>query len=267
MIGPLDALAERFIRNLLGLTDLALRIDWLNAQVQAEPLDQLARLLDVVVRNSEVADPKAREVLVTIALWTAGTARPADLERLRQAALEQRLLSLQRVIRRVPSTSLAPDLEAARIPDYGAGRELTLGERRSLARRSGRQRFDTLIKDPHPMVIRELLSNPKTTEDDVVRLAADRPARHSTILAIAATRWLARRRVRMTVLLNPGSPGSVALPLVGLCTVSELRELMRGADIPVILRITASELAERRPPLADPDWEGERGSSSPKPIQ
>ena len=71
----------------------------------------------------------------------------------------------------------------------------------------------------------------------------------------------------MTVLLNPGSPGSVALPLVGLCTVSELREIIRGADVPVILRITAGELAERRPPLADPEWEGERGSNSPKPMQ
>jgi hypothetical protein len=86
-------------------------------------------------------------------------------------------------------------------------------------------------RDPHPMVVTELLTNPKTTEDDVVRLAAFRPARATSIEAIARTRWLTRRRVRMTVLLNPGSPPRVSLPLVGLCTRTELLEVARGADV------------------------------------
>jgi hypothetical protein len=50
-------------------------------------------------------------------------------------------------------------------------------------------------------------------------------------------------------LLNPGSPPRVSLPLVGLCARPELLEVARGADVPVIQRITANELAERRPPL------------------
>jgi hypothetical protein len=244
--------AERFVRCLLGLPDLQLRVDWLNAQVQTEPPYLLAPLLDVVIGESEIGEARAREALLTIALWAAGMASTCDLDRLRQVALEQRLLSLQRVIRRVPTATLPPEGSEPRIPNYGAGRELTLGERRSLARRSGRQRFDALIKDPHPMVIRELLSNPKTTEDDVVRVAAVRPARPTSILAIASTRWLARPRVRMSVLQNPGSPLSVALPLVGLCTRGELLELARGADVPPLLRITAGELAERRAPLSQP---------------
>jgi hypothetical protein len=249
--------AERFVRCLLALPDLQLRVDWLNTTVQTEPPYLLAPLLDVVIGESEIGEARAREALLTIALWAAGMARSQDLERLRQVALEQRLLSLQRVIRRVPTATLPPEGSEPRIPDYGAGRELTLGERRSLARRSGRHRFDALIKDPHPMVIRELLSNPKTTEDDVVRVAAFRPARPTSILAIASTRWLARRRVRMSVLQNPGSPLSVALPLVGLCTRAELLELARGADVPPVLRITAGELAERRPPMSQPAPEGD----------
>ena len=244
-----DTDSDRFKRAVLSLTDIRLRIDWLDQHVQHQPPDVLAALLDVVIGESEISEPKAREVLVTIALWVAGQARESDLDGLRRAALDQRLLSLQRVIRRVPSPSQAPEPTEPRIPDYGRGRELTLGERRNLARRSDRQNFDALLRDPHPMVVTELLTNPKTTEDDVVRLAALRPVRSSTIEAIARTRWLSRRRVRMTVLLNPGSPARVSLPLVGLCTRSELLELARGADVPVILRITAHELAERRPPL------------------
>jgi hypothetical protein len=244
-----DTDADRFKRALLSLPDVRLRIDWLAAHVQSEPAGNVAALLDVVIGESEVSDARAREVLVTIALWAAGSPREVDLERLREAALEQRLLSLQRVIRRVPSPSQPAQASEPRIPDYGAGRELTLGERRNLARRSDRQKFDVLLRDPDPMVVTELLANPKTTEDDVVRLAALRPARPSAIEAIARTRWLTRRRVRMSVLLNPGSPPRVAVPLVGLCTRGELLELARGADVPTILRITANELAARRPPL------------------
>jgi hypothetical protein len=262
--GPDDA--DRFLRSLLALPDLQLRIDWLNVQVQAEAPHLLAPLLDVVIGESEIGERRAREALLTIALWAAGRAKMGDLDRLRQVALEQRLLSLQRVIRRVPTATLPPEAAEPRIPDYGTGRELTLGERRSLARRSGRHRFDVLIKDPHPMVIRELLSNPKTTEDDVVRVAAVRPARPASILAIACTRWLAQRRVRLTVLQNPGSPLSVALPLVGLCTRAELLELARAADVPPLVRITASELAERRPPLSFPPPDSEPDSNASGPL-
>jgi hypothetical protein len=67
----------------------------------------------------------------------------------------------------------------------------------------------------------------------------------------------------MTVLLNPGSPARVSLPLVGLCTRTELLEVARGADVPVILRITANELAERRPPLFGECADAERGSEPP----
>lgn len=256
----MDTDADRFKRAVLALPDVRLRIDWLDQHVQHHPPETVAALLDVVIGESEISEPKAREVLLTIALWVAGTARDTDLEALRRAALAERLLSLQRVIRRVPTPSQPPETGEPRIPDYGTGRELTLGERRNLARRSDRQRFDTLLRDPHPMVVSELLANPKTTEDDVVRLAAFRPARATTIAALARTRWLTRRRVRMTVLLNPGSPPRVSVPLIGLCTRTELLELARAADVPVILRITAGELAERRPPVFGESGEG--GSES-----
>jgi len=265
MTGRLDD-ADRFLRLLLSLPDLRLRIDWLHAHAQSERPNLLAPLLDVVLAESEVGQARSREAHLTIALWVAGTARPSELEPLRQVALAERLLSLQRVIRRMPSPSKPPpEAEEPRIPDYGAGRELSLGERRSLARRSGRHAFDALIRDPHPMVIRELLINPRTTEDDVVRVAAHRPARPSSIEAIAATRWLARGRVRMSVLQNPGAPLAVAVPLVGLCTRSELLELARSTDVAAILRITASELAERRPPHASgPPGPPSRAPSEPQ---
>jgi hypothetical protein len=53
------------------------------------------------------------------------------------------------------------------------------------------------------------------------------------------------------------------LPLVGLCTRTELLEVARRADVPVILRITANELAERRPLLFG-ESPTEQGSEPPE---
>jgi hypothetical protein len=205
MPSPREAQLERFKRVLLGLTDQQLRVDWLAEQMRSQPTEQLAPVLDALIGQSEIAEPRAREALATIAAWAAGVASEAELAPLRRVALDQRLLSLQRVIRRVPTPS-EPARSEPPVPDYGRGRELTLGERRNLARRADRGGFEALLRDPHPMVIGELLTNPKTTEDDVLRLAAHRPARPALIQAIARTRWLSRRRVRLSVLFNPGSP-------------------------------------------------------------
>jgi hypothetical protein len=156
-------------------------------------------------------------------------------------------------VRRAPPAAHVAELkpEETRVPDYGSGRELTLGERRNLARRANRAAFDRLLADPHPRVIRELLTNPKLTEDDVVRLAARRPARAEILRQLARSpRWLRRSRVRLALLFNPGCPPELSIPLLGLCVRSELDQLVHSPDTPVVLRATAFELLERRPPLA-----------------
>jgi len=64
--------------------------------------------------------------------------------------------------------------ETFQVPKYSAGKTLTLGERRSLATTPNRKIIELAMSDPHPMVASRLLSNPKITEDDVIRIAARR---------------------------------------------------------------------------------------------
>ena len=58
-----------------------------------------------------------------------------------------------------------------------AGRPLTLGERKSLAKKPDRDLLERLLADPHPDFIRGVLRNPRLTEDDVVRFVARVPSR------------------------------------------------------------------------------------------
>jgi hypothetical protein len=234
---------------LLSLSDPVLRVAWLDERLQRWPAGEAARLLDRVCEESERSDPRAREALLAVAMLFAGLGASPRLEALRQQARAERLLGLDRMLRRGSKTACAAGHETA-VPDYGAGRELTLGERRSLARRPNRRAFDKLLFDPHPLVIRQLLENPRLTEADVLGLVTRRPARLEVIAEIARSpRWLSRRRIRLAILFNPGSPTEITQPLLPICTRTELREILGSPDTAGLLRATAVELLERRPPI------------------
>jgi hypothetical protein len=245
---------ERVQRVVLGLPEVGLRIEWLRDYLLSAPSAHAAAELEQLCEASERSDPGARETVLALALTFARFGDQGFVERLRDRAHAQHLLSLSRLLRRAPSSPRSVPPESSSVPDYGNGRELTVGERRSLARRPSRTAFDKLLADPHPLVIRQLLENPRLTEDDVIRIAARRPVRPEAVTAIARSeRWLKRPRVRLTILLNPGSPPDVAMPLLAACTRSELIEIVHGSDTSKVLRATARELLARRPPLEQPD--------------
>lgn len=246
---------ERLKRVLLSLPDVGYRTSWLRSELTRLEIRAAAELLNALAEESERSEPRAREALLTVAMLLAALGECDFVRELRHAATQHHLLSLDRLIRPLPGpVDQALPADALPVPDYGKGRELTLGERRSLARRPDRRAFDRLLTDPHPLVIRQLLANPKLTEDDVVRLATIRPARREALDEIATSyRWLCRPRVRLAIIFNPGSPPTLALPLLGLCTRAELRQVIEHTKTSKALRAAALELFERRPPLEEPD--------------
>src|SRR5262249_37406379 len=129
-----------------------------------------------------------------------------------------------------------------RVPDYGTGRPLTLGERKSLARRPNREMLARLLNDPHPEVIRRLLNNPGITEDDVVRLASKRPCRGDVLAEIAySDKWIHRARVRITLVLNPSTPLEIAGPIVSLLMRQELKLVATSTHVPPGVRALCLE--------------------------
>lgn len=244
---------SRLKRVLLSLPEIALRVGWLSEQLAEWPVENAAEQLDALCEEAEGSEPDAREAVMAAALLFVGLGECRLIERLREEAAGRRLLSLDRLLRRGPPAPVHDRrIDDLPVPDYGTGRELTVGERRSLARRPDRRAFDRLLADPHPLVIRQLLENPLVTEEDVVRLATRRPARLEVMRELAQSpRWLARPRVRMSILLNPGSPPEMSGPLLVLCTRGELGLVMESTDAPGVLRTTARELKQRRPPLRE----------------
>jgi len=213
----------------------------------------VARALDEVCAGAEQAEADARELLIAVVdLFAEGEVQFS--QRLREEAIGSSLLSLGRLLRRPVTTSMRPPAppgsENSRVPDYGTGRTLTLGERKALARRPTRKVMEKLFADPHPVVIRTLLANPKVVEDDVIRLAARRPNAPEVLAEVARSpRWSHRVRVRMAVILNPDSPPELAIPLLALLVRPELKLVASAAYLAPVLRVAARDLLARRPPV------------------
>ena len=110
--------------------------------------------------------------------------------------------------------AVAEEAETQRIPDFGKGRTVTLGERKSLARSNDRNLLARVLRDPHPHVIRILLGNPTVTETDVVRLCARRPVSTEVLREVfRSARWIVRYQIKVALALNPYTPLDVALQL------------------------------------------------------
>jgi hypothetical protein len=256
----LPLLARRWLRATPSLKSLALRSAYLRSELDRHEIELIALALDALTGLAEQADTAARAVLASLIPTLADPDLADRVATLRRLALERALLPLGRLVRAGPLALPAPaEIDERTLAASSTGRALTLGERRSLARRPSRAAFEKLLRDPHPLVIHNLLRNPRLTEDDVLRLAARRPAHPAVIVEILRhPEWSQRARVRMAIIQNPRCPLSIAVPLVRLLIRPELHQVVAAADVSPMVRAAAQELLERRPPVPE---RGDRGES------
>jgi hypothetical protein len=253
--------ADGLVRTTLSIGDEALRAHYVATVARAWPIDGLARALDILCQRAEQAEASAREALVAVvdALNAEGTLEL--VHRLQELAVVESLLALERLIRtpgRGPkegdgsgAARDAADAKAAGIRN-ARGRPLTLGERKSLARRPDRETMRRLLADPHPDVIRRCLRNPRMTEDDLIPLAARRPGRGEVLVEIARSPWVHRPRVRLALVLNPATPPEIAVRIAGLLLRPELDMVAGSPGVADAVRAICLEHLARRPPAEPP---------------
>ncbi|MBL8957183.1 MAG: hypothetical protein JNK82_40795 [Myxococcaceae bacterium] len=94
-------------------------------------------------------------------------------------------------------------------------------------------------------VVRNVLINPRLTEDLVVRIAARRPARPEPLVEIwRSQRWSTRPAVRRALAFNPYLPPEVGTKIVPLLSLADLKELSRDNAVHHALREQAKVLLQ-----------------------
>jgi len=97
----------------------------------------------------------------------------------------------------------------------------------------------------NPSVIREVLKNPRLTEELVVRIASRRPARPEPLEEIwKSSRWNNRPAVRKALVFNPYLPPEIGVKIVALLGQADLREVANDGK----LHLSVRELAQRLSP-------------------
>jgi len=132
---------------------------------------------------------------------------------------------------------------------------ISLGERVSIARTGGRSVIKILADEREPMVLAALLTNPKSTEEDVVKLISNGSCPVETLEAIATKRRFRNRyQVRLAFATHGHVPLSLALGTLSGLLDRDLRLLARDESCRALLRHAAARVMEERraSPRSDP---------------
>ena len=234
--------ARRLARRIAAIADPPMRVRYVaNVLARTDPGD-VADLVTVAVHGAEARDGDLGALLLALCL---ALAQPERAE-LRDAVVREAVLRGMNdtVALLSPRPSPKETEEPLAVPDFGKGRAVTLGERKSLARRRDRDLLARVLRDPHPDVIRILLSNPALTEEDVIRLCAQRPVSSEVLREVfRTTKWVLRYRVRRAIVNNPFTPLDVALQLAAHLHAQDAREVMEAPELPVALREACARVA------------------------
>jgi hypothetical protein len=247
--GDAQAAAKYLIATLVALPEPSMRSSWLAERIQGRADAHTASSLDHMTSFAQLPNDQAREALLTLAVLLARQRDSGWLWALYQTAKQNGHTHLERLLRPTTGGSLPPPSVELAMPDYGVGRPLSVGERKTMARRPTRAQLEKLLADPHPLVIKQLLEARAMKEEDVIVMATRRPAHGPTLDALLdAPRWILRKRVRLSLVLNPGTPHGMALPFVATLAREDLRLIIEATPINATLRTVARELHLRLPP-------------------
>jgi hypothetical protein len=227
---------------------------------RTQPLDpsdearRLARRLEALeegpIRTRAAAralaaiDPGAGARLLAAALRAAVAGEPEP-----GTALAQALLAPAAELSYEPLAALYAAAAEEGLDDARLAR-LTLGQKKALARRPGDP--DLLARfaaEGDPSVVRELLRNPRLTEELVVRIAARRPCRPETLRCLHDDRrWRTRPAVARAIAHNPYAEPALVAKLLPRLSPRELTEVAEDGALHAIVRALAGRLAPGRAP-------------------
>jgi hypothetical protein len=239
LAGLIAKRAHELAARLRALPEVGMREAVLSEHLSVLRDEDAAALAGEIARRAPSGKPYDVALLALAAVLD--DAHPAALGYERRSAIYAiARTSGDHLLARLLLSSQAPPVgtpERVAIP----GRpELTLGERKTLARTRRRELIDRMLRDTDPTVLQILLQNPRVTELDAIRLAARRPTTPEAQRVVFRTaRFAARYGVRRALVLNPFTPTDLAAQLVTLLQEPDLRVVERDVQLADTVRAAA----------------------------
>ena len=193
------------------------------------PAERAYRVASAAIDRRLSADA-LRRAICEVLTGSTGTRLGEDVRSdLYREAAGARNEEIMRMLRSVPAQDHVSQPERLLSRELA---DLPLGRRRALARGSQSHWLEQLARDCDPIVIANLLANPRTVEADVLRIAASRPASEAVLVEISKSpRWSPRVPIRKALARNPYCPVQIATGIVASLPLEDLREMRGDSDL------------------------------------
>jgi hypothetical protein len=230
--------ATLLARRMAALPEAAMRQYALRRYIEETAPTEAVAVLEQIHRRGDHGGPPYDIALLALTALLNGDHVPYErIAQLYEAAKAQSRTALLDLFFS-PQATAPPELPQV-------DRALTLGHRKTLARRGDRSAIHRLLHQPEGDVLPHLLQNPRLVERDVVAVAARRPTDPQIQRLLAGTpRWIARYRVKKALVLNPHTPSDISLRLLPFLQRADLRQLRGMASLTPALRSAAERLLD-----------------------
>lgn len=228
-------LFENTLRAVSAFPELQMRRAKLDEVLRRLEAEEAVWFIDQLVRGALWGRTAEVDALLATSSWLIRL-RLADeyelLQGLYVAAHETKRDSILSMLRDFPAhQAMGPN---ARLPDtkLPITREVSLGEKRTMASGQDRRLLERLIHDNNPLVIEKLMRNPLIQIQDVIAIASRRPTLPALLIPVVMSdSWFIETRVRETLVQNPYVPTGIALRVLPTLHTTILRKLRFSGDL------------------------------------
>ena len=238
--------AKTWVHYLLGQEEKKLRLSYLEARMKHLALEEIVDILNLICTKANAKIPpylKAYSVLPELLRSLA--LNREEVLRFRAMARQKDYVEVLQMFLDLPPKKTAP--LSPESPSEALLKDLTLGERKSLAKTLRLQVLKKLLRNQDSSVIRILLVNPRMTEADVIKIAALQPTSPAVLQEIARNpKWIARYRVKKALTSNPYCPPSLALYLLKFMLTRDLEEIATNENLHLAVQQGAHRLLQEK---------------------
>ena len=242
----IETLLDRLLREVVTLPERRMQLRLFGARLKGLEPAEIVRLLDLLYRRGR--DNPGAVRLKSMLVDTEAFKEMVGAERyrlVRLAAMESGCDKIARLLVDTPphrSGTRGYDKEEEAKMEF-----ISLGRRRALARTNAKDTIDRLLSDPDPVVISNLLDNPRITETEVVKIASKRPNSPKIIRLVAThRRWSRRYRVMKAIIMNPYTPPGISIGLMEFLLVQDLRLVAADRTLHPRVRMGAGALLKEK---------------------
>ena len=111
--------------------------------------------------------------------------------------------------------------------------KMSVFQKIKLARLGNKEARSMLVRDRNKIVAQAALTNPKTTDSEIVAIAQSRNVGEEIMRLIARNRdWTRNYQIKLALSTNPKCPQVTAIKFVNYLQERDLRQIMRSRDVP-----------------------------------